>query len=532
MSNCYKWLFFLIFRLTLYTKLTSKVGDKILSFLFLHKKFELIFFLVNGNIDVIKKRQMDNAFILASLSTKCYEKGSFFLRLSLCINPFLIFSRRFSIAYNKHNVRSLLYLELRELRDSYYLGDDALYACLGFFLYHKLPDNKFLNSIMKSNDVFLMSIFGQSEMMSDANYKDVCNSDKKNVNALFSYLIDVGDIKKCEYILSRCPSKITNKNLNDFYFSQGDFLSGYISMKKRDMSNIFKKLFPNKYIQSKSELFGKVLVLNSWGVGDDIRYSSLYDELLSIHPNVEVSCDTRLIPLFNILYPAIKFIGSARTKCVTAWNYNHYSSVPLHTHHVLCNDLFRLFNDFDRVTFITDLIPDLYLNSQGNNTSLEFKRRREKYIGLCWTSSIKSDLRSKHYFSIDDLLPILELEMEGYQFVSLQYDLDEKDIEAINLKYGINIISPDIDQYNDFLSLYSYIKNLDCVISAGTVVLELSGLANVPTYALTNSKSQKYRVSNNIDKWFKSITYADDFDTLTDEQLIEAIKNKIFSLNI
>ena len=59
--------------------------------------------------------------------------------------------------------------------------------------------------------------------------------------------------------------------------------------------NIIKKLNTQKKIERKS----KILIVKEQGVGDEILFSSMYNDLLNKHSNVQIECDPRLLKIFN-----------------------------------------------------------------------------------------------------------------------------------------------------------------------------------------------------------------------------------------
>lgn len=339
---------------------------------------------------------------------------------------------------------------------------------------------------------------------------------------------------------SEYSTKIRNGEINSFYFTQGDFIRGYKSMARRDLAILCRRVYPNKYIQSLDKVHEEesLLVLNSWGVGDDLRFATLLPALKKVHANITISCDPRIEILLKIYWPEISFSPSKRVKRLSCENYSSFSQLEYEgLHHLMDNELQSTLGAMDKVTLITDLIPELYsqyMPSQKSDLLTErfkdstiddflysIRSDQKKVVGICWRSMVQRSSRNEHYFSMELLKPLFEL--KGVVWVSLQYDCQEEELEQIKEELGIEIFSPPIDQINDFQSVSCLMQQLDIIVSAGTAVLELAGLSGTRTIALSNSPAQNYRINGTQDRWFDNIEFIENCVDKTKEELVEAI---------
>lgn len=305
--------------------------------------------------------------------------------------------------------------------------------------------------------------------------------------------------------------------------------------------------FENKYTQSLDVIIAakSPIILASWGPGDEIRFSGLYHILNQVNPNITISCEPRLFGLFSEMFPNIQFLPVNRTRRVDVNNAPNYDQLPnAKLHHVMDNSICSRIDEFDNVTILTDIIGELFETylSENNPNSLilssdlvsdsikediaQLKLKGKKIVGISWRSSIETASRNEHYYSIDELSSIFEL--NDTIFVNLQYDDCSEEIKSITLGSGSEFITLDVDQFNDFSTVLYIMQNLDVVISAATTVLELAGLSGVDTYALTNHHALTSRVVlNNKDLWFGNINYINNMTALTKKELVQEIVKEV-----
>jgi len=276
---------------------------------------------------------------------------------------------------------------------------------------------------------------------------------------------------------------------------QGDLIAGWQQYQKR--RDRFVLAAPNgtaiwqgEPLQDKT-----LLVLAEKGVGDEIRYASCYPDLLARVQNVAVSADPRLIPLLARSLPDVTFIPAARNT-VRNWRKKSVERQSFRLSRALSLDLYCLANQFDHLCMAGDL--PLYLRRersafprhQGYLVPDPVKRDiwRARLaelgpglkVGLSWRSASKNYKRDQHYFSLDQLLPILQV--QGVHFVNLQYDECEAELDALERKPGISVHRWDgADIKDDLDGVAALIKELDLVIAPHTMVKELAGAVGTPT---------------------------------------------------
>lgn len=314
---------------------------------------------------------------------------------------------------------------------------------------------------------------------------------------------------------------------------------------------LMKRVFPNKFINTLNlEIKPRnILLLASFGPGDEIRWTSFYQQIIREFSYCElyISCEPRLESILSRSFPQVNFVPIIRARNLLRSNGNKiYSNLP---NSELCkfldNDSLSIINSVDKFSIIGSMLGDI-VRDESSFTGLPSlvadenkinymvdqlkKAGGKKYIGLSWRSSVNSYVRSEHYLQIEDLLPLFEI--DGVQFINLQYDECSSELSIVDEKYPGKIINFDeIDHFNDFESVAALMKSLDLVIAPATTVIELAGAVGVNSFLLSNSTKLHWRKTKyrKTDIWFNSIKHIEGAEIgnkklLVDELVIQLSK--------
>ena len=287
------------------------------------------------------------------------------------------------------------------------------------------------------------------------------------------------------------PHTINNKLERHFWFAKGSLVNAYNTYKRQELSQILFVAFGNKYTQKLKDIIhsSSPLILASWGPGDEIRYSRLYDALIRLNASITISCEPRLYELLSQRFPKAKFIKVNRNRIVSDSDLDKYNQLPhKFLHRIMDNYLFSEIEKYDKITILTDisseLIEDFVHSNQYDAVKLPcskvhtdlieqvklLRKKNKMIIGLSWRSSLETLMnRYDHYFNLNELAPLLKL--EDMIFVNLQYGNCSEEIMHLQSHCDSEFINLDVDYYNDFLSVYYICQNLDVIVSSGTTVL-------------------------------------------------------------
>ncbi len=214
----------------------------------------------------------------------------------------------------------------------------------------------------------------------------------------------------------------------------------------------------------------RLLVWREQGLGDEIQYYALLQEVLLRCPNIILECDPRLRSLLQRAYPSIK---------VRSWEPNQRVIIEDYDLHIPAGSLLRLFrkniNDFKK--FKPYVKPDYRLTEK-------FSKRLQSYagkklIGVCWRSGLVDSTRIDNYLMLRDLSEILT--NPNYVIVNLQYGDCEEELLRAEHALGIKIVRwNDVDLKDDQEAVAALMYQLDVVLSAPTAVGQLAMVLGVP----------------------------------------------------
>jgi len=237
----------------------------------------------------------------------------------------------------------------------------------------------------------------------------------------------------------------------------------------------------------------QIFIHNEQGIGDEILYGSLLNDLSKDFKKIFVKINSRLIKLFKRSFPQINFVTE------DAVDFNN---------HLFMGSLGRIYRkNLESFEFQSEryLFSD-QIKKEGFRYDLK-NRFGDKFLcGISWKSSAEkiSDFKS---FSLLDLMPILSL--KNIVFINLQYGEISEDINLLYKSQGIKIETIDnLDYFNDIESLASLMDACDFIVSSSNVTAHLAGALGKKTYLLTPfSKGRIWYWHHNDKKsiWYPSV---------------------------
>ena len=325
----------------------------------------------------------------------------------------------------------------------------------------------------------------------------VCNVRLKNFEWVEKKILDFQNAKKTsnELMLSYSYLLLSKKNFN----------KGFNYFDARLETNEFKKrnkyhynIIKNLNIQREFENNKSILIVREQGVGDEILFSSIYNDLIKNNVSkVKIECDKRLLEIFNrsfnkdIFYPFGHYSSSNKTL-------QEFDNI------LYAGSLTRYFrneeNDFNIKPYIkTSDKLDKKFNSILNNFN------HKKKIGVSWKSvfNIFGDLKSL------ELNDFKKLYTQDRSFFNLQYGDNIEEIGKFK-EAGKSIYNFDnVDLFNDFDSLISILKNLDVFVTVSNSTAHFAGALGVPTILICPKKSSTYYYWDYEDgktPWYNSVS--------------------------
>ena len=283
--------------------------------------------------------------------------------------------------------------------------------------------------------------------------------------------------------------------LGQMQIYNGEFNQGWLNFQERWRSKdyLHQKLKTSKPLFKKLENKSfKLLAWNEQGLGDQVMYGSMFNELSQLTSQLTIKLDKRLINIFEKTHPKINFIDNKNDIQENEYDF-----------HVPFGNI-GIFLRSKKEDFLKTNFPYIYGNNETKNFILnKYKEKKCLLVGLSWSSSniLLSDHKS---LSLETLSPILKI--NNIKFISLEYKDNSDEINLIKAKYGIKILKEDsIDNFNNIEGLCSIIDACDFIISCSNTNAHLSGALNKKTYLLLpkgKGRLWNWNINDNFSLWY------------------------------
>ncbi len=258
-------------------------------------------------------------------------------------------------------------------------------------------------------------------------------------------------------------------------------------------SNISRKITNDKDLKKND----KLLIVKEQGVGDEILFSSLYNDIIRFSDNVKIECDKRLINIFNRSFKKNIFFeyGYFTSSKSKIQNFNKIIYAGTLTKYFRNN-----IKDFENKPY---LISNKIINSKIYSKITKFNKTKK--IGISWKSvvNIYGELKS---LKLDNFYKLFT---KNRTIINVQYGDISSEIEDLKKK-NLNIYNfKDIDLFNDFDSLISILKNIDVFVTVSNSTAHFAGAIGVPTILICPNKSSTYYYwdyKNGKTPWYESVS--------------------------
>lgn len=237
---------------------------------------------------------------------------------------------------------------------------------------------------------------------------------------------------------------------------------------------------------------GKVVVYGEQGLGDEIMFASMLNDLEKTN-EVVYDCHPRLP---NIMRNSFDFpvYGTRKDKDMAwlSWEKPEYK--------IAIGSLGKFFRtkdeDFPGTPYMK---PDTLLSEKLKERLTGFKR---PIIGLSWKGGYKVTRKDLRSIPLTEWGDILTLDAE---FISLQYTKGaDKEAREAEEKFGIKIHHWQ-DVIDDYDLTAALLPHLDSVVSVCTSIIHLSGAMGIPCHVLTPSKpAWRYNLKGDM-VWYNSV---------------------------
>ena len=284
-------------------------------------------------------------------------------------------------------------------------------------------------------------------------------------------------------------------NLSYLQLTRENFIEGWENHEHRKAKNIlFKKLnLKNEKIWNGKKFNGKLLVLGEQGLGDQILFSSMLNDLLNIQKDITVTVEERLLSLLKRSFKKITFL-SDKSK-LDLENFDKY---------IFLGSLGKFFRKSiksfpkNQKPFLT---PDLTTLNKIKNY---LGNKPLKKIGLSWQTSSPNNRMGRN-IPLKIFEPILKL--NEYRFIDLQYGDTTLERSSVKNTYGTEIIHINNLNYKDDIEeLVGLVTECDLVITIPNFTTQLAGALGVPVFVLLPFASDwRWFLNRSDSPWYPNI---------------------------
>ena len=212
----------------------------------------------------------------------------------------------------------------------------------------------------------------------------------------------------------------------------------------------------------------RLIVWQEQGIGDQVMFISLINEIYIYCSKLIVQVDERLIPILSRSFPReISFVDANKNISTTEFDYQ-----------ISMGSLCKYFRN-TKESFVECKKNYLIANPLNNK---EIRSNNKKYCGLSWKSNNKNYGKKR---SIELANIVNNVKDNNFEFISLQYGDNVEEINEVEKEFNIRFLKFDqIDRSNNIDSLCSLINLCDFVITIDNTTVHLSGALGVRTYLL------------------------------------------------
>lgn len=331
-------------------------------------------------------------------------------------------------------------------------------------------------------------------------YEECLKLKPNNVQALNNIapaFISIGDYEKAEKALKKAMElapDLPSPHLiySTLLLSSKRLKEGWDQYRFRETIKLFHHTQRHNkipYWQGEDLKDKKILILAEQGIGDEILFTWLYNQLIETAGEVTITCQVRLVDLFKSSFPDAKISKSEYLIYHTTDAVVHMCpdvDVSGYDYQCLAGDLpYYLWKEYEEIEPSSDpiLTPA--------KDKIKFWRERieelphDITIGISWRSGIRLTKRSRNYATLIEWIPILK--QKKINFVNVQYGDCQEELEELENETGIKIHNfADLDLKDDFEGTTAMMTSLDLVIGPASSPVMQAAFAGTEAWYFTN----------------------------------------------
>jgi tetratricopeptide (TPR) repeat protein len=267
----------------------------------------------------------------------------------------------------------------------------------------------------------------------------------------------------------------------------------------------------------------KVLVWAEQGLGDEIMYASIYQDLEGLEEKFIVECDPRLLEIFKHSFPKLSF--TPKTRATEAGGIDAQIPIASLPRHFRKNK-----GSFQntRHPYLTTPPP-----SKAQEDLIRYLESLPKpLIGVSWESyALTPNFRERKSIPAEEFECLTK--NTGATFINLQFTNPHKHESHKPQRIPAEIISlPGVDLKNDIRSLCTLISHMSHVVTIGNTVAHICGAIGKKTTVLLPSVSDwRWGFTNSESNWYPTLRLARNKDPDNWIALLNTLKDQLLKKN-
>jgi tetratricopeptide (TPR) repeat protein len=261
----------------------------------------------------------------------------------------------------------------------------------------------------------------------------------------------------------------THVNLSVCLLQLGDFARGWVEFEWRWHTAEYRErvVKVSAPAWAGEKLRGSLLVWNEHGVGDEIFYAGMLNELKPYAKLITVCVDFRLVTLFQRSFGNMQVLS----RQTLAPDMRFDAHIPMGS---LGRHLRRSFSTFPKV-----VKPYLFAcPTRTRDLRANIAQEKRLICGLSWSSKSVATGSDKS-LQLQELEPVLA--MRGIEFVDLQYGDTAQEQAAFYATTGLGLKRvAEIDNFSDLDGLTALIEACDVVVTVSNTTAHLAGALGKP----------------------------------------------------
>ena len=250
-----------------------------------------------------------------------------------------------------------------------------------------------------------------------------------------------------------------------------------------------------KSVWNGNRIENRLLVLSEQGIGDQILYSSVFNELGQRGKSVTVALPKKLISLYSRSYPEFTFIDQSEEISDTQFD----EIIPMAS----------LMQHFRPDTSAFKLAKFPYLEADQESVAkfkATMKSPKKISCGIAWTTASRT-LAGDKGIPVGELSPIIAL--DKYEFFNLQFGDIASDLEDFKRLCKKEIHKFDgVNYFDDIDSVSAIIQACDLVVTSSNTVAHIAGALNKVTILIlpySVGKLWYWQELNGFSFWYPSV---------------------------